>query len=145
MSAPNIKSVEELYAASESPLANKLNTLITRAVENSFKLRQCRRTAAEEKRRVELCFGVITQCRDAEQPIHRVMDVLDNLLIMAIDGEEVHIQDGGIWCVSGSGIQVPVSSRVFEAQDINREQEDSINNPSMDQLLKAAEANERTQ
>jgi hypothetical protein len=141
-----INSIEGLLSGSGPALAKRLERVFDNALRYSFTVRTCRhRTADEEKRRVGLMFDVVEQCMAADQPIHRVMDVMNQLLVMAIDGDEIIIHSGGLWCVQGSSnLEVPIDPKtVHEKLDINAVEEDHIKNPSAEQLLQALEQNER--
>lgn len=142
-----ISNIEGLLSASTPGLATRLERVFDNALQYSFTVRTCRhRTADEEKRRVGLMFDVVERCMAADQPIHRVMDVMNQLLIMAIDGDEIIIHSGGLWCVqSSTNLEVPIDPKtVHEKLDINAVEEDRVKNPTAEQLLQAMEQNERS-
>jgi hypothetical protein len=144
----NIKSLGALIDISPTSLSDKIEAAVSRAMAHSYTVRPMRnKTAHEDKRRAAMCFFIMQKCREADHPILRAMDVLDVLLVMAIDGDEIIIEEGGMWCVSGSGLQLPISKAEMEKQvDINTEgpsSPDSIINPSLEQILVGMEANEK--
>lgn len=141
---PIFRDPESLIIRTDDKNGAEIERAIKRALEESYRKGNSpmrHRTEASDKDRVHLCMALYVECMEAELPIHRVSDCLSNLLGIVLEGGAVELaQDGGMWAVSGSGVNYEVPT---DTPDVN-EMPDTLNDLDLGSLLAAAEHNEST-